>query len=124
MVDDSASQQVVDQYADPKAKAAALELAKVAGHPEPDRLALAQGLLEKDDGAIPPRACRRSTGSALYLVSNTARPLLAEIDQPEDVAPALEKLKKVEASGDQSRLGRRGPPGPDRTPRASPRRPS
>src|SRR3954453_1576095 len=52
MVDDSASQQVVDQYADPKAKAAASELAQVAGHPEADRLSLAQGLLEKDDGAI------------------------------------------------------------------------
>ena len=103
MVDDSASQQVVDQYADPKAKAAALDLAKVAGHPEPDRLALAQGLLEKDDGALL-RELQKKHRVRLYLVSTAARPL-AEIDKPEDVAPALEKLKKVEASGDQSRLG-------------------
>ena len=103
MVDDSASQQVVNQYADPKAKAAAAELAKIAGHPEADRLALAQGLLAKDDGAIL-RELQKKHRVRLYLVSNTARPL-AEIDKPEDVAPALEKLKKVEASGDQSRLG-------------------
>ena len=103
MVDDSASQQVVDQYADAKAKATAAELAKVAGHPEPDRLALAQGLLEKDDGAIL-RELQKKHRVRLYLVSTAARPL-AEIDKPEDVAPALEKLKKVEAVGDQSRLG-------------------
>ncbi len=103
MVDDSASQQVVDQYADPKAKAAALDLAKVAGHPEPDRLALAQGLLEKDDGAML-RELQKKHRVRLYLVSNSARPL-AEIDKAGDVAPALEKLRKVEASGDQSRLG-------------------
>ena len=103
MVDDSASQQVVDQYADAKAKATAAELAKIAGHPEPDRLALAQGLLEKDDGAIL-RELQKKHRVRLYLVSNTARPL-HEIDKPEDIAPALKDLKKVEASGDQSRLG-------------------
>ena len=103
MVDDSASQQVVDQYADARAKSTAAELAKVAGHPEADRLALAQGLLEKDDGAIL-RELRKKHRVRLYLISNTARPL-AEIDKPEDVAKALEDLKKVEARGDQSRLG-------------------
>ncbi len=80
MVDDSASEQVVDQYADARAKSTALELAKVAGHPEPDRLALAQGLLEKDDGAIL-RELQKKHRVRLYLVSNTARPL-AEIDKP------------------------------------------
>ena len=103
MVDDSASQQVVDQYADAKAKATAIELAKVAGHPEPDRLSLAQGLLTKDDGAIL-RELQKKHRVRLYLVSNSARPL-AKIDKPEDIAPALKDLKKVEASGDQSRLG-------------------
>jgi len=103
MVDDSASQQVVDQYADPKARATAAELAKVAGHREVDRLGLAQGFLAKDDAALL-RELRRKHRVRLYLVSNTARPL-AEIDKPEEVAPAVEKLKKVEAGGDQSRLG-------------------
>ena len=103
MVDDSASQQVVDQYADPKAKAAAAELAKVAGHPEPDRLALAQGFLAKDDGAIL-RELQKKHRVRLYLVSSAARPF-ARIDAPEQVAPALKDLMKVEASGEQSRLG-------------------
>ncbi len=103
MVDDSASQQVVDQYADPKAKAIAADLAKAAGHPEVDRLGLAQGLLARDDGAIF-RELQKKHRVRLYLVSNTARPL-AEIDKPADVAPALAKLKQVEAGGDQSRLG-------------------
>ena len=103
MVDDSASQAVVDSYADPKAKEAAAALAKVAGHPEADRLGLAQGLLAKDDAAIL-RELQKKHRVRIYLVSNTARPL-AEIDKPEEVAPAVEKLLKVEASGDQSRLG-------------------
>ncbi len=103
MVDDSASQQVVDQYADPAAKAAAADLAKVAGHREVDRLGLAQGLLARDDGAVL-RELQKKHRVRLYLVSGSARPL-AEIDKPEDVAPALESLKKVEAIGDQSRLG-------------------
>ncbi len=103
MVDDSASQQVVDQYANPEARDAAAALAKVAGHPEADRLALAQGLLARDDGAIL-RELQKKHRVRLYLVSSAARPL-AEIDKPEDVAPALAALKKVEASGDQSRLG-------------------
>jgi len=103
MVDDSASQNVVDQYADASNKATAADLAKIAGHPEADRLALAQGLLEKDDGAFL-RELQKKHRVRLYLVSNTARPL-AEIDKPDQVAPALKKLKDVQASGDQSRLG-------------------
>ena len=103
MVDDSASQQVVDQYADASARATAAGLAKVAGHPEADRLTLAQGLLAKDDGAIL-RELQKKHRVRLYRVSNAARPL-AKIDKPEDVAPALEELRKVEAVGDQSRLG-------------------
>jgi von Willebrand factor type A domain len=103
MVDDSASQQVVDQYADTSNKEAAAALAKIAGHPEADRLALAQGLLEKDDGAIL-RELQKKHRVRVYKVSNAARPL-ARIDTPEQIAPALEDLKKVEASGDQSRLG-------------------
>ena len=37
---DSASQGVVDQFADPKAKAASADLAKLSGRPEADRLAV------------------------------------------------------------------------------------
>ena len=103
MIDDSASQQVVDQYADPKAKAAAADLAEISGRIEGDRLALAQGLLVRDDAAIL-RALRKKHRVRLYLVSNSARPL-ADIDKPEDIEPALAALKKVQPGGDQSRLG-------------------
>ena len=44
MVDDSASEKVVDQYENPKAKAAAEELAHASGRPEVDRFAVASGL--------------------------------------------------------------------------------
>src|SRR4051795_622945 len=68
MVDDSASQQVVDQYADPKAKEAAADLAMAAGRPEASRLALAQGYLSKDDGKIL-RDLQKQNRVRLYLVS-------------------------------------------------------
>ena len=103
MVDDSASQGVVDQYADSKTKGEADALAKASGRPEANRLALAQGFLARDDGKVL-RELRKKHRVRLYLISNAAVPL-AEIDKPEQVAGALDKLKKVEATRDQSRLG-------------------
>src|SRR4051812_8361538 len=78
MVDDSASQgpQVIDQYADPKAKAVAADLARQAGQAEPTRLAVAQGWLAKDGAAVL-AALQKQNKVRLYLVSSTAR-LLAE----------------------------------------------
>ncbi len=104
MVDDSASQGVVDQYPDSKTKNAAAELAKIAGRTEPSRLAQAQGWLARDDGKFL-RELQKKHRVRLYLVSNTARPLAPEIDKPEQVSPLLAQLKKAEPRGDQSRLG-------------------
>ena len=96
MVDDSASQQVVDQYADPKTKAAAERAgAGRRASPRPTGWRWPRGWLDKDDGKRPPRAAEAEQGPALPRL-DAARPL-AEVDKPEDVAPALEKLKKVEA---------------------------
>ena len=103
MVDDSASQQVVDQYADAKAKAAAVELAGKSGRAEANRLAVAEGLLVRDNARLL-RELQKQYKVRLYLVSSSAR-LLAEIDKPEDVKSAVEKLHKVEPSGGQTRLG-------------------
>ena len=105
---DAVADIVAQQTADPGKRigqrAFAYDLtARIHGHPEADRLSLAQGLLTRDDGAIL-RELQKKHRVRLYLVSSAARPL-AEIDKPEQVAPALEKLKKVEASGEQSRLG-------------------
>ena len=80
---------------------------RVAGQPEPSRLAVAQGWLAQDDGKIL-RELQKQNKVRLYLVSTSAR-LLAEIDKPEDVAPALEKLQKVEADRRPDPAGRRGP---------------
>ena len=75
-----------------------------AGHgPRPTRLAVAQGLLLKDEARIL-RELQKQHKVRLYLVSTPPRPL-AEVDKPEDVEPAVEKLLKVEANGGQSRLG-------------------
>lgn len=103
MIDDSSSQGVVDNYADPKAKAAAAELAALSGRTQVDRLAVAQGYLLKDDGKVL-KELQAQHRVRVYLVSAAARPL-AEIDKPGDIAPALEKIRKVEPVGDQSRLG-------------------
>jgi hypothetical protein len=103
MVDDSASQQVVDAYANPRSNEVASDLARKAGKSEASRLAVGEGLLIQDKGKIL-RELQKQNKLRLYLVSNSAR-LLAEVDRPEDVKPAVEKLRKVEARGGQSQLG-------------------
>jgi hypothetical protein len=100
MIDDSASESVADQFADPKIKAATTSL---AGKADPDRLAVAKGWLLKDDGAAI-RELQKQHRVRIYLVSTDARPL-AEVDKPEDIPPALEKIKAVKPTGAQTRLG-------------------
>ena len=56
--------QIVDQFANPKTKAAA-SWPTLSGRPEPSRLAVAQGLLAQDDGHAPPRAAEAEQGAAL-----------------------------------------------------------
>ncbi|HEY2156667.1 MAG TPA: vWA domain-containing protein, partial [Isosphaeraceae bacterium] len=103
MIDDSASQAVVDQFADPKAKEAAAKLAALSDRPQADRLAVAEGWLAKDDGKIL-RELQKKHRVRIYTVSTGAR-ALAEIDKADDIAPALAKIKKIEPAGAQSRLG-------------------
>jgi hypothetical protein len=103
IADDSASMQREDQYADPKVKAAAAELAGGSGKAEASRLAIAQGWLARDDGQLL-RELQKQHKVKLYLVSSAARPL-SEVDRPGDVEPALKRFQKVEATGTQSLLG-------------------
>lgn len=102
MVDDSASQQVNDQYADAKLKTLADSLAR-GGKSEVNRLEIGRSLITKDDGKLLTEL-QKQHRLRLYLVSDTTRPL-ASIDKPEDIKPAIEKLKAVEASREQTRLG-------------------
>lgn len=103
MVDDSASQQVVDQYVDPKVKSAADALAKASGRKEATRFAVGEGLIAGEKGKLLAEL-QKQNKVRLYLTGDTKR-LLAEIDKPEDLPPALDKLKHVEPSGGQTRLG-------------------
>jgi hypothetical protein len=111
MVDDSASSQIADQYGNPKTKAMLAELARPSGKEpskgvagsEPSRLAVARGWLEHDDARVL-RELQKQNKLRLYLASSSARQL-AEINTPEDVEPALRKLRAVEANGGQTRLG-------------------
>ena len=103
MVDDSASQGVVDSYADSQTRTEAAALAKAAGRAEVDRLALAQGFLARDDGKFL-RELQKKHRVRVYLVSGTARSL-PEIDKPEQIPAVIDLVKKAEPRGDQSRLG-------------------
>ncbi|MGE3822139.1 MAG: VWA domain-containing protein, partial [Isosphaeraceae bacterium] len=103
MVDDSASQGIVDRYDDPREKQAVEDLARAAGRSEASRWAVADGLLRRSDAELL-RELQKQNRVRLYLASTNPR-LLAEIDSPEAVAPALEQLKKAEPSGGQTRLG-------------------
>jgi hypothetical protein len=104
LVDDSASAQIVDQFANPRTKAVLNELAaRLGAEAEPTRLAVAQGWLLNDDAGVL-RTLQKQNKLRLYLSSTSLR-LLAEIDTPEELGPALEKLRAVEAKGSQTRLG-------------------
>ncbi len=103
LVDDSASEKVVDQYENPKVKAAAEELARASGRPEVDRFAVASGFLRRENGKVL-RELQKQNKVRIYLSGTTTRQL-AEIDRPEDLEPALARLKDVDPSQGQTKLG-------------------
>ncbi|WP_240910872.1 VWA domain-containing protein [Paludisphaera soli] len=122
LVDDSASEQIADQYEKPEVQSQAAALAADAAKASPGapaaakpeeapraredettRLAVAKGLLLQNDAAML-RTLQTQHRVRLYLVSNATR-LLAEIDRPEDVDAAVAKLRAVEPVGAQTRLG-------------------
>jgi hypothetical protein len=125
MIDDSASEQIADQYEQPEAGAALEALAAAVKAPpsradvksspatipttstgragEVPRIEIAKGIVLKDQ-AVLLKELQKQHKVRLYLVSNSAR-LLAEIDRPEDVNSAVAKLRGVEGTGSQSRLG-------------------
>jgi uncharacterized membrane protein len=118
LIDDSASQRIVDQYDKPEVKAALDNLA-AAGRldskltPAPaalqtgdatTRLEIAKGLILKDQ-AVLLQELEKKYRVRLYLVSNSARPLPPEIDTPENIGPAIDALRAVKPEGGQSALG-------------------
>ena len=103
LIDDSASERIADQYEKSADRTALAALATTEKEEQTTRLAIAKGLILKDRARLI-RDLEKQHKVRLYLVSNSAR-LLAEVDQPTDVAGAQTKLLAVEASGSQSRLG-------------------
>ncbi len=120
MIDDSASESIPDQYERPETRAALQTLASQAAAPaspsssasaavgetaaaDLTRIEIAKGLV-LNDKARWIQELQKQHKVRLYLVSTSAR-LLAEVDQPAEVAAAAAKLRAVQAIGTQSRLG-------------------
>ena len=132
LIDDSASQRIVDQYDKPEVKTALDGLAaasrqeakgKTAAPPAEDqttRLDIAKGLILKDQARLL-RELEKQHKVRLYLVSNAAR-LLAEVDRPVDIAAGGRDGAGDRADRCAIAAGRRSPPGADRAARAHRRR--
>ena len=120
MIDDSASEQIADQYERPETRAALQTLASQAAAPalpsspapapvgdgpaaDVTRIEIAKGLVLKDKARWI-QELQKQHKVRLYLVSNSAR-LLAEVDRPAEIMPAADKLRAVQGTGSQSRLG-------------------
>ncbi len=129
LVDDSASEQINDQYEDPEtqskldalaAPAEALpnapgaippggggsQAAPVAtgdGTARTSRLAIAKGLLLQDNGKLI-RDLQKRYKVRIYRVSNSAR-LVADVDRPDALGRAVESVRSMTAEGTQTRLG-------------------
>ncbi|MGP0062357.1 MAG: VWA domain-containing protein [Isosphaeraceae bacterium] len=129
LVDDSASEQINDQYEDPEtqskldalaAPAEALpnapgaippggggsQAAPVAtgdGTARTSRLAIAKGLLLQDNGKLI-RDLQKRYKVRIYRVSNSAR-LVADVDRPDALSRAVESVRSMTAEGTQTRLG-------------------
>ncbi len=123
LVDDSASQQIIDQYEDPeiRSKLDALALpserqptaskagSEVVAAPSADgegqttRLAIAKGLILKDNASLI-RDLQKHFKVRIYRVSNTAR-LVADVDKADALGRAVESVRALTAEGTQTRLG-------------------
>jgi hypothetical protein len=103
LIDDSASSQIADQYEKLEVRAQIDALAAPANAKETTRLAIAQGLILKDQARLL-KELEKQHNVRIYLVSTATR-LLAEVDRPAKLEPALDLVKKIEPTGAQSRLG-------------------
>ena len=126
LVDDSASEQIADQYEKPEVRTALSDLARSInpqpaagaiqkpaagpdGTPESGdgegrttRLAIAKGLILKDDARLL-RELQKQYKVRIYGVSNSARPV-AEVDRPSDTRPG----RRIVAVARGRRARRRG----------------
>jgi hypothetical protein len=112
LIDDSASQRIADQYENAETKAALDALAGQAEVSRPaespgaggtTRLAIAKGLILKDQARLI-RELQKQHKVRVYGISSGAQ-WLAEVDKAEDLDAAAGKIRSLEATGTQTRLG-------------------
>ncbi|RUL88445.1 VWA domain-containing protein [Tautonia sociabilis] len=103
MADDSASMAREDQYADEAIGERARQLAAQTEQPDASRFSMVRSWLARDDARLL-RRLQEQHRVRLYLVSGSARQL-AEVTEPEEIAPALAAMEDVQPQGEQSRLG-------------------
>jgi hypothetical protein len=109
LIDDSASERIADQYADPKVTAALDSLARAGtlaapdGAGPPTRLSIAKGLILKDRVRLV-RELKEQHKVRLYRVS-TGVQFLAEVDRGDTIDRGAELVRSIEANGGETRLG-------------------
>lgn len=103
MVDDSASMALADRYDEPMASDRAGKLVGAAGPSEATRLSLAKAILFEDDARLL-RELGREHKVRLYSVSS-ATTSVAEYTTAEDLEKAKSEIGRLEAAGQESRLG-------------------
>jgi hypothetical protein len=126
LVDDSASEQISDQYESPEIRSKLDALAapeaesRAPGAPSPkgvgvaaagsgdgeartSRLAIAKGLILNDKARLI-RELQKQYKVRIYSVSNSAR-LVADVDKADALGRAVESVRSLSADGTQTRLG-------------------
>lgn len=105
MVDDSASQALADQYSDTEVAAAVETITGASGTAlkELPRIEIAKRWMTRDSGSLLTRL-QKNHRLKLYALGSTTR-LVADVDKPEQVATAVEEVKKLSPDSTESRLG-------------------
>lgn len=105
LLDTSASMATRDRFQDPAVRAKANELLSSVDLPEGDRLRLAQVLLTRKDGEwLNHLLTKRQVRLHIYTMADQAR-LVAELNEPGDVAAGRAAVGAAVADGENSRLG-------------------
>lgn len=103
LIDDSASAEIVDPFAEAKEQTEARSIARAAGRDSASRLSVALGWLVRDDASFVKQLASHQK-LRFYRVSDAAV-AVADADRVEAVPAALGAIEKLEAKGTQSRLG-------------------
>jgi hypothetical protein len=107
IIDDSTSMSTSERYRDPQVQAAAEQLARVAGLSNPDRLALAQALLTRDNPDwLRTLLNERKVKVHVYHCSTKAH-RFADVAEPRDLKEAAQGIHglRADSKNDSSQLG-------------------